>query len=158
MSRGCPGLGRLRLQHAFKHAFVDRMVTLEHPQRLASQPVVFWIARIQSGYPLFDGLNHGIRRPVIQLAPCPVPRARLVGAQLLQKLAFTLSGLCDWLQKRSLLMHQPIDAAVLMVAVRIALRILHVADERVAPVAEPKRAVRADLRIDRAEILVATLQ
>ena len=39
-----------------------------------------------------------------------------------------------------------------VVAVRIANRVLHVADERVEPVADVERAVRAELEVDRAEV------
>ena len=69
--------------------------------------------------------------------------------------ASLLSCCVTGFDQRPLRVHQPIDAAALVIAIRIALRILHVADERVAPIAEPQGAVRADLRIDRAEVLVA---
>ena len=48
----------------------------------------------------------------------------------------------------------PVDAAVAVIAIRVALRILHVADERVVPVDEVEGAVGADLRIAGAEVAV----
>ena len=45
-----------------------------------------------------------------------------------------------------------------MVAVRVALGILHVADEGVAPVAEPEGAIGADLRVDGAEVFVGAAE
>ena len=45
-----------------------------------------------------------------------------------------------------------------VVAVRIAEVVLHVADQRIEPVADVQRAVGAELEIDRAEVRVARLQ
>ena len=58
------------------------------------------------------------------------------------------------LDERPLGADEPVDPAVGMVAIRIALAVLHVADERICPVAEPEAAVGADLRIDGTKVLV----
>ena len=51
-------------------------------------------------------------------------------------------------------MNQSIDPAVFVVAVGVALRILHVADQRVAPVAKPECSVGANFWIDWSEEIV----
>ena len=45
-----------------------------------------------------------------------------------------------------------------MVAVRIALRILHVADERIVPISEPKRAIGTDLGVGGTEVFVGRFE
>ena len=90
----------------------------------------------------------------MQLPSRPVARPPLVLLQLLQQFRHALAELRDRLDLRLVLADEAVDAAVLVVAVRIALTVLHVADQRVGPVAEPQRAVGTDLRIGRAEVLV----
>ena len=50
--------------------------------------------------------------------------------------------------------NESIDSTELMVAIGIALGILHVADQGIGPIAKPERSVRSDLWIDRAKMLI----
>jgi hypothetical protein len=77
---------------------------------------------------------------------------------LVKQLGLGLSKLHDRFDQFLLRVDQAINAATLVIAVRVALRILHVADECVAPIAEPDGAVWADLWIDGAEVLVVADQ
>ena len=63
----------------------------------------------------------------------------------------SLVGDRDWLRDRLVLVRDPPDAAVLVVTVRVANRVLHMPDERVVPVDNVQRGVRSEDQIDRAE-------
>ena len=79
------------------------------------------------------------------------------GFELIENHSQRLTDLRLGLEQRLVGVEEAIDAAMDMVAVGIALAVLHVADERIGPVAKPQRAVGPDLRIDRAEVLVGAL-
>src|SRR4051812_35529405 len=116
-------------------------MTLQHPKRFAAQAIVFRIILVQAGDPLFHGRRDDFRRPVAQLATRAVARARLVLPKLVEQLGFTFAVLRYWLEQRLLCVNESIDPAALVIAVGITLRVLHVTNERIAPIAEPKCAV-----------------
>ena len=58
------------------------------------------------------------------------------------------------LEKRPAFVGDAIDAAMLVIAIRIAQIVLHVADDRVAPIGEVECAIRPDIDLRRAEVRV----
>ena len=134
------------------------METLLNPERLAKQTIAFGVVarllQLKHARPLLHNRQHVLGLAVVKLAAGPIPRSPLVLSQLFQKLGNALAELRDRLHERLVFADEPVDAAALVVAARVALRILHVPDERVGPVAEPQRTIRPDLRIGRAEVLI----
>src|SRR4051794_16929022 len=156
---GCgPRVRRLCLEHLAQQFTIDGVMALQHPNRFASEPIVIGIVLVQMGNPLFHCGSDNFSRPIAQLATRTVARSRLVLAKLVEQLGLTLPVLRHRLEQVFLGVNKPINSPPLMIAIRIALRVLHVTDERVAPITEPERAVRADLRIDRPEVLVVAYE
>ena len=59
--------------------------------------------------------------------------------------------------QRPVLIHQSIQSTSDVVAVRVALAVLHVADKSICPVTEPQRPIGTDLRIGWSEMLIRRL-
>ena len=151
-----PGVGRLRLEHILEQALVDGMETLLEPEHLGPQPVGLGIGG-DRGQPRLRGGEHLGLRPRLEVGTGAIAGAPFGRLELLEHFRNRLAGLRFGGQQRLLLVDEPVDAAVLVVAIGVALAVLHMADQRVGPVAKPERAIGADLRIDRPEMLVGAL-
>src|SRR4029079_11065122 len=126
-------------------------MALLHPESLNAETIVFGIFWIETSNPFLDRRHHNIRRPIVQLAASAVPCPQFVLPQLLEQLRFRFPELRDRFDQLFLGVHQAIDPATLVVAIRIALRVLHVTNERVVPIAKPESTIRTDLWINRPE-------
>ena len=84
----------------------------------------------------------------VQIATHSSSRSPFIFSQLIQQLRNAFSELRDRFEQRLVAVYQSIYASMNMVAIRIALAVLHVANQWIGPVAEPQRPVRAgsDLR------------
>src|SRR5262249_53312222 len=149
-----PCLRCLCFEHVSQQRTVDGMMTLQSPKCFAAQSIVLTIILIEASHPFRDGGCYDFSRPIAQFAARAVARARLVFAKLIEQVGLPVAVLRHRFEQLLLRVDESIDPAAEMIAVWIALRVLHVTNEGVAPVAEPQRAVRSNLRIDRPEILV----
>ena len=109
---------------------------------------------VELGDPGLDGRKHFGRRVAAEFAAGTVSGAVFGLLEVLEE--FGHGGAVDLggLQERTLGVGDAVDAAVLVVAVRIAGVMLHVPDQRVVPVEEVERAVRGEFEVDRTEVAV----
>ena len=151
-----PRVGHRRFEQPREQPGVDCMKALLQPQHLGGQPLGGRVRR-DAAEPGIGRGEHVCLRPGLEFGTSPVAGAPFGASQLLEHLVDRPARLRLGLQERLVFIHEPVDAAVDVVAIGIALAVLHVTDERVGPVAKPQRAVGADLRIDGAKVLVGAL-
>ena len=113
---------------------------------------------IEARQPRCDGRDHLGGRPGPQFGAGPIPRAVLIGLQDIEQRGHGSAGDLRRHDERAIFGPHPPDPAVGMVAIGVAERMLHVADERVVPVHEVEAAVGAELQIDRPEAPVVGLE
>ena len=139
---------------------IDDVVGLQHPQPLQPVVPIVGIGLVEPGQPVLQAWRRSLRRYrgcAVRPAPdsgCDLRRlstdraASAVGWPAI--LAGVSSGRCR--------IGDPPDPAVGDVALRIANRMLHVADQRIEPIDQVQRAVGPELHVDRPEIAIARLQ
>ena len=150
------GVGRRGFEQFCEQTCIDGMKTLLQPEHLHPQPVDIGIGA-NGREPLPCRGEHLVAGPGLQVGPNSVAGPPLGRLELLEDRCDRLPGLGFGGEERTVLADEPIDPAVNVVAVGVALAVLHVADQWVGPVAKPERAVGTDLGIDRTEVLVCAL-
>ena len=150
------GLGRGGLEQFLEQRAIDGVETLLQPEHFARQSLSGGVACVGLK-PGGGGGEHLGRRKGLKVITGPAARPPFRGFQLIEDDSDRLPDLRLGLEERLVFVKEAIDAAVDVIAVGIALAVLHVADERIGPVAKPQRAIGPDLRIDRAEVLVGAL-
>ena len=120
-------------------------------------PVV-GVVFVEARHPLVDGRHHLALGVLPQLAAGPVAGPVLVDLEQFEQLRHARAGDVRLVDQRPLLVDDPPDPPVLDVAVRVAERVLHVADQRVVPVDDVEGAVGAEFEVDRPEVLVGRLR
>ena len=150
------GIRRRGLEQLRQQAGIDSMKTLLQPEHFHPQPVGMGIGA-NGREPLPCRGEHLVAGPGLQVGPHSVAGPPLGRLELLKHRRDRLPGLGLGGNERAILADEPIDPAKNVVAVGVALAVLHMADQRVGPVAKPERPVGTNLRIDRPEVLVGAL-
>src|SRR6266850_7621097 len=109
---------------------------------------------VEGGGPFLRGGDDLIAIAAAQLDAGTVTYAIFRPTQQIEETLNGFAGDFDRFHRRPFGRGHAVDAPVFAVAVRIAQIVLHVADDRVVPVAEVDRAVRAHLDVGGAEIRV----
>ena len=152
----CAGFGSFgRCEDFGQEIQVDPMVRLLNPQCFAAVSVVVGRRGIFAGQPSWDRSHDFGFWSVSQFASDSVAGSPFVLAELFEQFRNGLAVLGRGLDQGSFGVDQPIESTSNVVAIRIALAVLHVSDQGVGPVAEPQRAVGSDLRIRRSEVFIA---
>ena len=133
------------------------MKTLLEPEDLGLQAVGVRIGG-DCAEPLPRCGEHLVPRTRLEVGAGAVSRPPFVGLELIEHVEGRLPELCLGGDQRLLRVEEPIDPPLHVVAVRVSLAVLHMADQGVRPVAKPERAIGADLGIDRPEVLVGALE
>ncbi len=133
-----------RLQHGLEQADVDDAVPLQGPQGLEAVVLVFGIGLVKTGEVLLRRGGDGGARVLGDLDLGALTRAVLPDLENVKQLVQGLAMDAHRLKQRPALVGQLVDAAVAVVAVRVAQVVLHVPDDGVGPVAEVEGAVGAD--------------
>ena len=133
------------------------MKTLLEPQNLGLQPVGMGIGADRAE-PLPRCREYLVSWSRLEVGAGAVPCPPFVGLELVQNLEGRLAELRLRGDQRLLRIAESVDASLDVVAVWVPLAVLHVADQRVGPVAKPEGPVGADLGIDRPEVLIGALE
>ncbi len=153
-----PGPGLVRTQHAREQLLVHPVVPLLDPERLHHLMLVSLVLWIQPPDPCLQRGEHFLCVAGAQLDFRAVPDAIFRLLQQIQELRNRRPRDDRRLQQRTSRSGHAEDPAMLPVTRRITQVVLHVPDHRIVPVDEVEGAVRTDLGVDRAEVLVGRLQ
>ena len=147
-----------RLEQMVQQFGIPDIVLLMHPEGFEQRVRVVRLGGIKLFHPLLQRGHHLARITLTEFDARPL--ANSVGRMLevLEQRRNRLPIDLHRLLQRTPGRRHPVDAAVLMVAVRIAHVVLHVADDHVVPVGDVERTVLAEDRVRRAEILVTAHQ
>ena len=152
------GLRLGRGEDPVEQRFVHDILCLVDPEPFDEMVLVFGILQVERGQPLFRGGNHLGRRPRTQFGPGPISRAVFVDLERVEHPLRWLTGDPRRCDERPILRLHPPNPAVEVVAIRVAKRVLHVADKRVVPVDQVEAAVCTKLQIDGPEVGVVRLE
>ncbi len=124
------------------------------PEGLEHVPPVFRVAGVERADPLLQRREHLLRGPFAELAAGVVPGPVLVRLEQIEQLGHRRAGDPGPVDQRTTRVGDPPDPAVRVVAVRVADRVLHVANQRVEPVDHIQGPIGPELEGHRAEIRV----
>ncbi len=145
-----PELGRI--EQSFEQRFIDDVVRLIEPQRFEQQMLVIVARRIEPGDPCLRAPPS--RRPCLArpVRACAVTSAVFGLFKQFEQRGDRLAGDVRRIDERAILVTHAPDAAVRVIAERLAQVVLQVADQGVVPVDDVQGAVGAELQIDRTEV------
>ena len=155
VGRGRPGLMGTGIECGAQQAGVGLVLGPGGPQGFAQVAIVEGILAVELRGPGLHGRDDLRGRTTAQLATRAVAGAVLGRLQVLEQLRQAGTGYFRRRHQRARRVGHPVNAAMVVVALRIAGVVLHVPDEGVVPVEEVQRAIWSELEVHRAEVRIA---
>ena len=123
-----------------------------HPQRFHHLVLVVLVRLVEGGRPLLRRGDDPLGIALAEFDLCQLAHAVLVLLEQVEQRRDALPVDLLLLEQRAVVVGDAINAAVFLVAIRVAQMMLHVADDVVRPVGKIDRTIRSDVHADGTEV------
>ena len=147
----------LMLEGELENAGIYLVLAPSHPKTFQKIASVVGILLVERLHPFLNRGQHLVRWMASQFATGAVTKAVFVLLQILQQLLDGSASHFGSLDERTRRIGNAIDTAVIVVAIRVAGAVLHMADERIVPIDQIQGTVGREFQVDGTEIRIGRL-